>query len=356
MPYTDSRSGPGIDAAAGPAILSVEPETERRKRDAAGQRPAGEDVKRLRFRPARGSRIRLHIDGRRNEAGGLPLIGALCETARRQSNHRHAGDEHMNSASSLGGYGWWLLSWLGCLALAALLARVLAVGSKSPENAVADVFDAVLTRKGRVSFLRTSALGALLTVIWATALLTQARGNVLWSQINVGALLVVLASGLIITLLPHYLLCRWLRRPLRDPAADAIEWMMARIARPMVAAGAALAIALALVVFFDRAMSLGDFLAREANAFPTVPDLFTYPGRGVPSESEKQFFVVLLFAFYALALQLSWPLAALLWDGARALARAIGRPFDALQQRGARTAALMALATALHLLLLPVLL
>src|SRR5262245_50501525 len=96
----------------------------------------------------------------------------------------------MNNASSLSGYGWWLLSWLAFLALAVLLARVAAIRTTVSENAVADVFDAVLTRNGRVSFLRTSVLSALLMLMCVVALLAQmvARGHVSWSQINYGAL------------------------------------------------------------------------------------------------------------------------------------------------------------------------
>ncbi len=260
----------------------------------------------------------------------------------------------MRNASSLSAYGWWLLSWLSCLALAALMARVIAVRTSARGEPVAGVFDAALTRQGRVSFWRTSALAALLTAIGAVALIGTlvSRGFVSWSQIDGGDLLTVLASGYVITLLPHYVLCRWLRRPLRQDGGT--DWMMARIAKPLAAGIAALAGALLILLFFGVAMRLGEVLAQYANAFPTIPNLFTYPGQDAPSEGQKQVFLVSLFALYALALQLSWPLAALLWDGARALARAIGRPLGA-QPREAGTGALMALATALHLILLPAL-
>src|SRR5262249_39919131 len=157
--------------------------------------PAGEGVKRLRF----------------------PLKLIAC---RPLMGYARLRERIMNNAPSPSLFGWWLLSWLAFLALAAGLALVLARRGLAPGHATADVLDAVLTRDGGVSFLRTSAFAVLLTVMCAIALLAQlvGQGFASWSQINEGALLAALASGFVITLAPHYLLCRWLRNPLRQGA------------------------------------------------------------------------------------------------------------------------------------------
>lgn len=263
---------------------------------------------------------------------------------------------------------WLMGSWIACLVVIEAVSRSrrplkrIDAGDHParPADLVADLFESATTRQGSIAFAKTTAVAVVFTLICAVALIIQliGAGFVRLAEIRFGTFLFLLGIGLAVMLLPHYWLCRWLKRVLRLPDNPTFtDWLTARLVYPGVAF---------IVVFFGGAAlfsfagtAIGDFLARNLNPFPTIPNLFTYPGAETSSEARRMATLLALFAIYPLAMQFTWAVAALLGDAAASVMRAGRRQTAAVSgAKGDRRFgfAMMLEVTAVHLMLLPVLL